>query len=150
MIPDFHLIKEATMPLAITLTEGVLPEGREKEAGKRITEAFLKWHGLSGNKVMTPNVTNHIHILPRDRTLSGGEPFSGAWIETKTPAFALNSREVQEGFFKEATDIIEELSGGKVPRENIYTNAVHTVDGSWNMDGRAMTNAQLSEAILKG
>ena len=138
------------MPIALTLTEGALPKGSEKEAGKRITEAFLKWHGLSGNKVMTPNVTNHIQVLPRDSTLSGGEPFVGAWIETKTPTFALNAREIQEGFFKEATDIIEELSGGKLPRENIYANAVHTVDGTWNMDGRAMTNEQLGEAISRG
>lgn len=138
------------MPIALTFTEGALPKGSEKEAGKRITEAFLKWHGLSGNKVITPNVTNHIHVLPRDSTLSGGEPFVGVWIETKTPTFALNTREIQEGFFKEATDIIEELSGGKLPRKNIYANAVHTVDGAWNMDGRAMTNEQLGEAISRG
>lgn len=138
------------MPVAITLTEGVLPAGKEVEAGKRITDAFLKWHGLAGNKVMTPNVTNHIHIIPKERTLSGGVPFSGAWIETKTPSFALSSREVQEGFFKEATDIIEELSGGKLPREHIYANAVHTVDGTWNMDGRAMTNEELAARISNG
>jgi len=138
------------MPIAITLTEGVLPKGSEKQAAKRITDAFLKWHGLTGNKVMTPNIINHIHILPKDSTLAGGEPVAGAWVETKTPSFALSSREIQEGFFKEATDIIEELSGGILPRENIYANAVHTVDGTWNMDGRAMTNEQLGEAISKG
>ena len=138
------------MPIALTFTEGGLPKGSEKEAGKRITEAFLKWHGLSGNKIMTPNVTNHINVLPKDSTLSGGEPFVGAWIETKTPSVALSSREVQEGFFKEATDIVEELSGGKLRREHIYANAVHTVDGTWNMDGRAMTNEQMGEAISKG
>jgi len=99
---------------------------------------------------MTPNVTNHIHILPKDSTLSGGKPFVGAWIETKTPSFALSTRDIQEGFFKEATDIIEELSSGKLPRENIYANAVHTVDGTWNMEGRAMSNEQLGEAISKG
>jgi len=138
------------MPISLTLTEGALPGGSEKNAAKRITEAFLQWHGLSGNKVMTPNVTNHIHVLPRDSTLSGGEPFVGVWIETRTPSFALCTRETQEGFFKEATDIIEELSGGSLPRENIYANAVHTVDGTWNMDGRAMTNEQLGDAISKG
>ncbi len=138
------------MPIAITLTEGVLPKGAEKLAAKRITEAFLRLHGLAGNKVMTPNVTNHIHVLPKDHTLSGGEPFAGAWVEAKTPSFALASREVQEGFFKEATDIIEELSGGRLPRDHIHANAVHSVDGTWNMDGRAMTNEQLGEAISKG
>ena len=138
------------MPIAITLTEGALPKGSEKVAGKRITEVFLKWHGLSGNSVMTPNVTNHITILPKDSTLSGGEPFVGAWIETKTPSFALSARDIQEGFFKEATDIIEELSAGTLQRNNIYANAVHTVDGTWNMDGRAMTNEQLGDAISKG
>jgi len=138
------------MPISLIFTEGALPKNIEKEAAKKITESFLKWHGLTGNKVMTPNVINHIHILPKDSTLAGGEPVIGAWVETKTPSFALNSREVQEGFFKEATDIIEELSEGKLLRENIYANAVHTVDGTWNMDGRAMTNEQLGEAISHG
>lgn len=138
------------MPITLTFTECGLPKGSGKEAIKRITAAFLKWHGLSGNKVMTPNVTSHINVLPKDSTFSGGEPFVGAWIETKTPSFALSSRDVQEGFFKEATDIIEELSGGKLLRKHIYANAVHTVDGTWNMDGRAMTNEQLGEAISKG
>jgi hypothetical protein len=138
------------MPISLTVTEGVLPAGSEIEAGKRITEAFLKWHGLSGNRVMTPNVTNHINVLPKGRTLSGGKPFAGAWIETRTPSFALVSREIQQGFFKEATDIIQELSAGRLPRENIYSNAVHTVDGTWNMDGQPMTNTQLGEAIASG
>lgn len=138
------------MPIALTITEGVIPEGSEVEAGRRITEAFLKWHGLSENKVMRPNTTSHIHVLPKNSTLSGGVPFEGAWIETKTPTFALCSREVQEGFFKEATDIIEELSGGLLPRNHIYANAVHTVDGTWNMDGKAMTNEQLAEELAKG
>ncbi|MBL1275308.1 MAG: hypothetical protein COB30_004420 [Ectothiorhodospiraceae bacterium] len=138
------------MPISITFTEGVIPKGSEKIVGKRITEAFLKWHGLSGNKVMTPNVTSQIHVLSQDNTLSGGEPFQGAWIETKTPSFALNTRENQEGFFKEATDIVEEMSGGHLPREHIYANAVHTVDGTWNIDGRAMTNEQMLEVISMG
>ena len=42
------------MPLTLTLTEGVLPIGKEKEAVAQITDAFLKNHGLTGNKVMTP------------------------------------------------------------------------------------------------
>lgn len=75
---------------------------------------------MTGNKVMTPNVTNHIRILPKAHSLSGGEPFAGAWIETKTPSFALATREIQLGFFKEATDIIEEIAGGKLSRNNIF------------------------------
>ena len=135
------------MPLTLTVTEGVLPAEKEIEAGRRITEAFLRWHQLEGNPVMTPNVTNHLHVLPKNRTLSGGEPIQGAWIETRTPSFALADRDVQKGFFDEATNIIEELSAGAIPRNRIYANAVHTVDGSWNLDGRALTNEQIAAAI---
>lgn len=138
------------MPITITLTEGVLPKGSEKLAAKRITEAFLRHHNLAGNKVMTPNITSHIHLLPKDHTLSGGKPFAGAWIEAKTPSFALSSREVQEGFFKESTDIVEELSEGKLSRDRIHANAVHAVDGTWNMDGNAITNEQILERIAEG
>ncbi|GMT48764.1 MAG: hypothetical protein IEMM0008_0303 [bacterium] len=138
------------MPLTLTLSEGVLPAGTEKQAVAQITDSFLKWHSLSGNKVMTPNVTAIVHVLPKDSTFSGGKAFNGAWVEWKVPAFALNSRENQLGFFKDATDIIHKLSGGKQPKDNIYINVVHTVDGAWNLDGQAMTNEELGEAISKG
>ena len=138
------------MPLTLTLTEGVLPKGSEKQAVAKITDAMLKWHGLTGNKVMTPNVTATVHVLPKSSTFSGGEEFSGAWIEWKVPSFAFSDREVQLGFGEDATNIIHELSHGKQPKENIYFNVIHTVDGTWNMDGQAMTNEQLGEAISKG
>jgi len=138
------------MPLTLTLTEGVLPAGTEKTAVARITEAFLKHHGLAGNKVMTPNVTATVHVLPKGATFSGGKEFAGAWIEWKVPSFALTDRAVQSGFFADATEIIHELSGRRQPKDNIYTNVVHAVDGTWNLDGRARTNAELGAAISQG
>ncbi len=138
------------MPLTLTLTEGVLPVGTEQDAIAQLTDAMLKWHGLTGNTVMTPNVTAHLQLLPKGSTFSGGKPFAGAWVEWKTPSFAFNDNAVQRGFFKDATDIIHHLSGGKQPRDNIYVNVVHTVDGAWNLNGEAMTNAQLGAAIAAG
>ncbi len=136
------------MPISLTLTEGVLPKGAEKKAIKRITDAFLHWHGLSGNKVMTPNVTAHLSVLPKGHAFSGGEPLDeGVWIELKTPSFAFTDRKIQKGFFKEATDIIVELSGGKLPRHRIYSNVIHTLDGTWNIDGNAMTNEEIGQTI---
>ena len=99
---------------------------------------------------MTPNVTATVHVLPKGSTFSGGKEFAGAWIEWKVPSFAFSTREVQQGFFKDATDIIQQLSGGKQPRDNIYVNVVHTVDGAWNLDGKAMTNEELGQAISEG
>lgn len=138
------------MPLTLTLTEGVLPVGSEKKAIQQITDAFLKNHGLTGNSVMTPNVTATVNILPKSATFSGGEEFSGAWVEWKVPSFALAARDVQKGFFSDATEIIFNLSGGKQPKDNIYVNVLHTVDGGWNLDGIAMTNEELGDAIGKG
>ena len=138
------------MPLSLHLTEGVIPAGTEKIAIKEITDVFLKWHNLTGNKVMTPNVTAMLQVIPKDATFSGGEAVSGAWIEFKTPSFAFTDRDVQIGLAKEATDVIYNLSGGKQPRDNIYFNVVHTVDGTWNLDGKAMTNEQLGNAIAQG
>ena len=85
------------MPLTLTLTEGVLPPGSEKIAVARITDAMLKWHGLTGNKL-----------------------------------------------------IIHELSGGKQPKNNIYVNVLHAVDGAWNFEGRALTNAEMAAEVAKG
>lgn len=138
------------MPMTLTLTEGVLPAGTEKTAVARLTQAMLKWHGLTGNTVMTPNITATVQVIPRASTFSGGEEFSGAWIEWKTPSFAFDDRDIQKGYFRDATDIIHELSGGKQSRDNIYVNVVHTVDGAWNLDGQAMTNTELGDAISSG
>jgi len=138
------------MPLTLTLTEGVLPIGTEKQAIQQLTDSMLKWHNLTGNTVMTPNVTAHVVVLPKSATFSGGKEFSGAWIEWKVPSFAFADRELQVGFSKEATNIIHELSGGRQAVDNIYTNVLHTVDGTWNMNGEAMTNEQLGVAISKG
>lgn len=143
-------LKIHNMPLTLTLTEGVIPAEKEKAAVVQITNAFLKHHGLAENKVMKPNITSHVIVLPKRSTFSGGEEFSGVWIEWKVPAFALADKNLLKAFFAEATEIIYQLSGGKQPKENIYSNVLHTVDGSWNMDGTAMTNEELGEAISKG
>jgi hypothetical protein len=138
------------MPLNLTLTEGVLPAGAEKQAVALITDAFLKHHGVSGNKVMTPNITAHVNILPKGQTFSGGKEIDGAWIELKSPSFALADRDVQTRFFGEATQIIHDLSGGKLPKDRIWSNGVHAVDGTWNLNGVAMTNAEIGAAIAQG
>jgi hypothetical protein len=138
------------MPLTLTLTQGVLPPGQEKIAFARLSEAMLKWHGLTGNKVLTPNVIGSIHVVPKDQTFSGMQETPVVFVEWKVPSFAFANREVQQGYFEEATNIIHEMSGGKQPKDNIYINVVHAVDGAWNLGGKARTNAELGELIAQG
>jgi hypothetical protein len=145
-----HKVERNDMPLTLTLTEGVLPAGTENQAIEELTKSMLERHGLTGNSVMTPNITATLHVLPKNQTFSGGKPFSGAWVEWKVPSFAFADRGVQQGFFDDATDIIEKLSGNKQPRNQIYVNVVHAVDGAWNLDGKAMTNEELGQAIQQG
>ena len=135
------------MPLTITYTEGTLPEGRDKQVVTEMTDIMLKWHGLTGNAIMTPNITAMIQSLPKSQTYSGGEEVSAIWVEWKTPSFAFNSRDIQLGYFEEATDIIFAMAEGKVPRDNIYINVVHAVDGAWNFNGQAMSNEEIGCAI---
>lgn len=138
------------MPITLTLTEGVLPTPAIKTAVARITESFLRHHGMTGNTVMTPNVTAHVNLLPKGLSFAGGEEVDGAWIETKTPSFALADRDIQKSFFDEATRIVHDLSGGGLPKERIWTNGVHAVDGTWNIDGTPLTNAEIGAAVSKG
>ena len=135
------------MPLTITYTEGTLAEGSEKQAVTEMTNSMLKWHGLSDNTVMTPNITAMIQSLPKSQTYSGGKEVLAIWVEWKTPSFAFNSRDIQQGYFKEATDIMFTMAEGKVARDNIYINVVHAVDGAWNFDGQAMSNEEIGNAI---
>ncbi|MBO3697738.1 hypothetical protein [Roseivirga sp. E12] len=138
------------MPLTLTLTEGILPKGSEGEAVKQISDSLLKTHGLTGNTVMTPSVTATVHIVPKGSSFSGGKEFSGAWAEWKVPSFALADKDVTKQHFAEVTEIIHQLSGGKQPKDKIYVNVVHAVDGAWNLGGVAMTNEQIVEAISRG
>ncbi|MEN2975663.1 4-oxalocrotonate tautomerase [Tistrella bauzanensis] len=138
------------MPIVLTLTEGVIPADQEGAAVARIVDAFLRHHGLAGNTVMTPNVTAHVSVLPRGRTYAGGKPVEGAWIETRTPSFALADRAIQAAFFGEATEILHVLSGGTLSRDRIWSDGVHAVDGTWNIGGKALTNAELGDAIAGG
>lgn len=138
------------MPLTLTLTEDVLPTNTFDQAIERLTDSMLKWHALTGNTVMTPNVTANIQVVQKGHSYSGGVPFKGAWIEWKVPSFAFAAREIQKGFGQDAVDIINDLSGGKQPKDNIYFNVVHTVDGSWNLDGQAMSNEELGAVIATG
>lgn len=138
------------MPLTLSYSKAVLNVGSIQTIGKKITDAFLKWHDLTGNSVMTPNITMHIQEYPEGSTLAGGVSAPGIWLECKVPSFALADRAIQVGFFAEATNILENHSEGRVERRQIYTNVVHTVDGTWNLDGEASTNAELGEAISRG
>lgn len=138
------------MPLTFTFTEKALPDGAEKQVVKKLTESMLKLHGLHGNKVITPTITAQVHIMPKGRTFTGGEELSGAWVEWKTPAFAFASREIQIRHIEEATNIVHEASGGKLPKNQIWVNVVHAVDGAWGITGKAMTNDELKAALSQG
>ncbi|MBY0577842.1 MAG: 4-oxalocrotonate tautomerase [Burkholderiales bacterium] len=138
------------MPLTFTFTEDALPQGAEQQVVAKLTDAMLKWHGLTGNKVMIPTITGQVHVMPKGRTFTGGKELSGAWVEWKTPSFAFATREIQIGYAEEATNIVHEASGGKLQKNQIWFNVVHAVDGAWSIDGKAMTNAELGDAISKG
>jgi hypothetical protein len=147
---NLAVYRSTTMPLTLTVTEGVLPKGHEKIAFTRLSDAMLKWHGLIGNTVMTPNVVGAVHVLSVENTFSGSKALPVVFIEWKVPAFAFASREIQQGYIEEATNIIHDLSGGKQAKQHIWVNVVHAVDGAWGIGGAALTNAQLGEAIAQG
>jgi len=135
------------MPITLTLTEGVMPNDKIAVAVKKLTDSFLEHHGLSAHPIMAPNVTAHVNIIPKGLSFANGVAVDGAWIETKTPSFALANHELQASFFGEATQIVHDLSNGKLPKEKIWTNGVHAVDGTWNINGVTMTNAAIIEAV---
>jgi len=132
------------MPLTLTLTEGVLPKGQEKTAFSRLSDAMLKWHGLADNEAMKRNIVGSIHVVPREHTYCASKEAAVAFVEWKVPSFAFASREVQAGYIAEATDIIHELSGAQHPKDRIWVNVVHAVDGAWGIAGVALTNAQMA------
>lgn len=137
------------MPLSLTVTEGVLAKENETVAISQLTDAMLKWHGLANNALMKANITAQLHVLPQNHTFAGGQTFSGVWIEWKVPSFAFADKEIQQGYCAEATEILYRLSNGRQPKNNIYVNVVHAVDGAWNFEGKAMSNEEIAEAIAQ-
>ena len=135
------------MPLTLVVTEGVIPKDREHSTMARLSETFLKLHGLSGNKVLTPNVIGHIQVLPHGTTYSGLHPTAVAIVEWKVPSFAFTSKDVQDAYVAEATNIIYDASDRKHPKELTWVNITYAVDGGWGIAGKAMTNAELGAAI---
>lgn len=138
------------MPISLTFTEGSIKPQTAKQAASQITHLFLELHDLAGNSVMGPGVTNHINFLSIDESLSNGEPFVGAWVEARTPSFALSSPELKRDFFTGAVDIIEKLAEGRIKRSDIHGSLIYAVDGSWILGGEPMTNDEILEAVSKG
>jgi phenylpyruvate tautomerase PptA (4-oxalocrotonate tautomerase family) len=138
------------MPLTLIITEGLLPKERRQATVAKLSEAFLKLHGLAGNKFFTPNVIGHIADLPADSTFAGLEATPVAIVEWLTPSFAFASREIQEAYVAEATQIVFDACGGKHPREKIWVNLKYAIDGMWGIGGKAYTNEQLGAAAAQG
>ncbi len=138
------------MPLTLTLTEGTLPKGAERKAFAELAASMLKLHGLEGNAFMTPNVVGSIHVISPEHTFSGLREAPVAFVEWKVPSFAFTDRGIQKAYVAEATAIIQKYSGGTLPKEQIWVNVTHAVDGAWGIAGEAFTNAELGEAVAKG
>lgn len=135
------------MPLTLIVTEGLIPQSRYADTVAKLSESFLRLHGLSGNRALTPNVVGHVQAVPAGSSFRGLEPLPVAVVEWLTPSFAFTSRDVQRAYVKEATDIVYEACGGRQARERIWVNVKHAVDGTWGIAGEALTNAELGAAI---
>lgn len=138
------------MPLTLIISEGLLPKERRQATVAKLSEAFLKLHGLAGNKFFTPNVIGHIADIPADSTFAGLQPTPVAIVEWLTPSFAFASREIQEAYVAEATQIVFDACEGKQPREKIWVNLKYAIDGMWGIGGKAYTNEQLGAAAAQG
>lgn len=138
------------MPLTLTISEGVMTKEQATTAVERLSDAMLERHGLAGNTVMTPNITANVVFVDEGLSFSGGKPFRGVWIEWKVPSFAFATPDSQKGYGTDASAIVQDITNGKQPVDNVYFNVVHTVNGAWALDGTAMTNIELGEAIAKG
>jgi hypothetical protein len=121
----------------------VISQDAPLPSGNKLSNPFLKRHGLLNNTVMNPNVTANVIIVPKSLCFSGGEKFVCVWVEWIIPSLAFASREMPKGYGQDVVDIILDLSDGKLPKESNYFNVVHTVVGTWNLDGAAMSNKGL-------
>lgn len=135
------------MPLTVIATKGVFAPASEKKIVPLLSALMLKVHGLEGNKFMTPAVIGHINLIAPEHIFSGGAPVASVFIEWKVPSFAFSNQQILNAYVKEATDIAVALADGKLAKNNVFVNVVHAVDGSWGLNGKAYTNAELGAGV---
>jgi hypothetical protein len=135
--------------LNLSYTETVFPSNKIAEIGRLITTAFLDSHNLATNRVVASNVTMKLQELPDGYTLIDGDVASGVWLECTMPSFELATRSNRAGFFADATEILLCCAEGRVKRSQIYTNGVHTMDGTWSLDGHTLVDAELEDSIVQ-
>lgn len=137
------------MPVSVQVTRGLLTPKGERDIFPLVADALLKAHGLSGNRVMTPNVIGHVVVSPESESYVGGKPQSLAIVEVKVPAITFPNAEVKQAFVGAVTDIIDRLKAGNHPRERTFVNVTYAVDGTWGIGGKAYSNDELGAAIAQ-
>ncbi|GGF31935.1 hypothetical protein GCM10011611_42550 [Aliidongia dinghuensis] len=135
------------MPITVHATEGVLSGDAEQQVFAELTHAFLNRHQLVGNAFLTPNVIGEINVIPKGKSFAGGKPNDIVVIELKVPSFALATPEQKQGFVADATEIVSRATGGRHPKERIFVNMVHAIDGLWGIAGTTYTNTDLLDAV---
>ena len=135
------------MPITVTATKGVFTPEAEKNVVPKLSALMLKLHGLTDNKFMTPVVIGSLNIVSPEHIFSGGSPVSAVFIEWKVPSFGFGTQDILNNYVKEATAIAVELSKGTITQKNVFVNVVHAVNGSWGVNGKAYTNAELGAAV---
>jgi len=135
------------MPITVTATQNVFTSDAEKNVVPKLSALMLKLHGLSGNELMTPVVIGSLNVVSPQHIFSGGHPVAAVFIEWKVPSFGFASQDILNEYVKEATAIVVELSKGKITKKNVFVNVLHAVDGSWGVNGKAYTNAELGAAV---
>jgi hypothetical protein len=135
------------MPIQVIVTAGILSSEAEQVVLKNLTDLLLRLHGLTGNRFMTPNVIGEVAVVPKGRSFSGGSPADIAIFELKVPSIVLPTKELRDAWVAEGTAIIEEAAEGRIGRDRIFANVVHSVEGAWGIAGVAYDNADLGAAI---
>lgn len=137
------------MPLEIIISEGLVTETAAQEMHAQIGGLFLELHGLRNNQFMLPNVIGEVTVVPQGRSFAGLTAKNIAIVEMRVPGITFGERAQKDEFVAGATAIVEKATGGKLPKQNIWVNAVFAVDGIWGIGGKNYSNAELGEALSK-
>lgn len=138
------------MPIQIIASKDVLTISRAQDVHKKISQLFLDVHEISGNTFMAPNIIGEVLFVDNDLTFAGKASSPVVIVELKVPSFTFQTEKQKILFVEKATDIVLSACEGNLSKENIWINAVYTVDGLWGIAGKAYTNNQLGNAIEHG
>jgi phenylpyruvate tautomerase PptA (4-oxalocrotonate tautomerase family) len=133
--------------LDVTAPEGTFSTASEAALLERLTRTLLTWEKATDLPLVVANTGAYLHVQPGPRVTAGGKADRVVRVEILTPPGSLTQAQ-RQGITADVTRVVSELAEGVGP-ERVWVLFREAADGGWGIAGRALTNADIAQAITR-